>query len=163
RIHDFIPYGYDERQFCSPAFNLPVGSLSRTPFGQFPEYHTSADDLNFVKAEQLGESLILLLQVVETLERNKKYLNLNPACEPHLGKRGLYQKIGGNYDQFNSQLAMLWVLNMSDKHNSLLSISEKSGINFKVICKAADLLVESGLLREVEEVSLKELRTLHKS
>jgi len=159
RIIDFIPYGYDERQFCSPAFNLPVGSLSRTPFGQFPEYHTSADDLNFVKADKLGESLVLLIKVVETIEKNRKYLNLNPTCEPHLGKRGLYQKIGGNYDRFGFQLAMLWVLNMSDEKNSLLDISEKSGIDFLLINKAAELLVENGLLREVKVYDRKTVKS----
>src|SRR4029450_7786411 len=60
RIDDFSVYGYDERQFCSPGFNLPVGRLTRTPYGEYPQYHTSADDLHFIAPERLGEALALL-------------------------------------------------------------------------------------------------------
>jgi len=148
-IIDFLPYGYDERQYCSPGFDLPVGCLMRTPHGQFPEYHTSADNLDFVKPENLAISLSEYLAVLNIIENNKKYLNQNPKCEPQLGKRGLYKKIGGqDGDSEAFQLAMLWVLNLSDGKNSLMDISERSQLGFELIKDAADTLAEHGLLKE---------------
>jgi aminopeptidase-like protein len=145
---DFSPYGYDERQFCSPGFNLPVGCFMRTPHGQFPEYHTSADNLEFVKAEYLADSFSKCLSIFYILENNKIYLNQNPKCEPQLGKRGLYGAIGGQQDGKQQELAMLWVLNLSDGNCSLLDISERSGIRFDIIKNAADVLLEHDLLKE---------------
>ena len=145
-IIDFIPYGYDERQYCSPGFNLPVGCLTRTPHAEFPEYHTSADNLEFVTPENLAESLATILDVLFILENNRTYLNQNPKCEPMLGRRGLYQKIGGRSDSKETQLAALWVLNMSDGYHSLLDIAKRSGMHFNIIKKAADALVDCRLL-----------------
>jgi aminopeptidase-like protein len=153
KVIDFFPYGYDERQYCSPGFNLPVGCLMRTPHGQYPEYHTSADNLKFVKPENLSASLELLLNVLNIVEQNKKYLNQNPMCEPHLGKRSLYQHIGGHADSEKIQLALLWTLNMSDGQNSLLDISLRSGLDFGLISEAADILVEKNLLKEHKTLS----------
>jgi aminopeptidase-like protein len=147
-ILEFSPYGYDERQFCSPGFNLPVGCLMRTPFAKFPEYHTSADNLDFVRAEYLADSFAKCLAIIEILENNKTYINLNPMCEPQLGKRGLYRSIGGDSTENVNELALLWVLNQSDGHNSLLDIAEKSGMNFPAILKAANKLREHNLLQE---------------
>ena len=147
-IIDFFPYGYDERQYCSPGFDLPVGCLMRTPHGQFSEYHTSADNLTFVKPENLEVSFSKYLAVLNMIENNKKYLNQNPKCEPRLGKRGLYHKIGGHDDSKAFQLAMLWVLNLSDSKNSLMDISERAKLGFDLIKEAADTLAEHGLLKE---------------
>jgi aminopeptidase-like protein len=147
-ILEFSPYGYDERQFCSPGFNLPVGCLMRTPFARFPEYHTSADNLDFVRAEYLADSFAKCLAIIEILENNKTYINLNPMCEPQLGKRGLYRSIGGDSTENVNELALLWVLNQSDGSNSLLDIAEKSGMNFSAILKAANKLREHNLLQE---------------
>lgn len=146
---DFSPYGYDERQFCSPGFNLPVGRLSRKPHGEFPEYHTSADNLSFVSQEKMLESLQLLKDAVEIIESNKRYENLNPKCEPQLGKRGLYKAIGGESDQKDFQMALLWILNFSDGRHSLLDIAKRSAIPFSVVKKAAAELVKANLLREI--------------
>lgn len=151
KIIDFFPYGYDERQYCSPGFNLPVGCLMRTPHGEYPEYHTSGDNLNFVKPECLVESLSIYFKIVDLLENNKKYLNKYPKCEPQLGKRGIYTKIGAKTDSQAKQLAMLWVLNMSDSQHSLLDISNKSEIEFGTINEAANLLLENGLLEKIEK------------
>lgn len=151
KIIDFFPYGYDERQYCSPGFNLPVGCLMRTPHGEYPEYHTSGDNLNFVKPEYLVESLSIYFKVVDLLENNKKYLNKHPKCEPQLGKRGIYTKIGAQTDSQAKQLAMLWVLNMSDGQHSLLDISNKSEIEFGTINETANLLLENGLLEKIEK------------
>lgn len=146
---DFSPYGYDERQFCSPAFDLPVGCFMRTPFGEFPEYHTSADNLNFVKRDSLADSLSKLEQVVQVIENNRTYQNLNPKGEPNLGKRGLYELTGGNNQNELNHMAILWVLNLSDGKHSLLDISERSGMSFKTIKQAADALLNVQLLKRV--------------
>lgn len=147
-IVDFSPYGYDERQYCSPGFNLPVGSLTRTPHGRYPEYHTSADNLELVQPEYLADSLEKYLEVIRVLEGNKRYLNMNPKCEPQLGKRGLYGAFGGRKDASQYELAMLWVLNLSDGNHSLLDIADRSGLKFENVQEAADLLVQHGLLKE---------------
>jgi aminopeptidase-like protein len=155
-IQDFFPYGYDERQYCSPGFDLPVGCLMRSPHGSFPEYHTSADNLDFVRADKLEESLGCCQQVVEVLEQNRTYRSLNPKCEPQLGKRGLYAAIGGDKDSAKRQLAMLWVLNLADGAHSLLDIAERSGASFTDIRTAADALLRSGLLVPSDEPGRKE-------
>ena len=142
---DFSPYGYDERQYCSPGFNLAVGCLMRSQHGQFPEYHTSADNLDFVDAAALADSLATILAVFEVLEHDRTYLNLNPKCEPQLGKRGLYAVTGGT-DIKRREFAMLWVLNLSDGSASLLDIARRSGLPFAAIREAADLLLRHGLL-----------------
>lgn len=146
RILEFSPYGYDERQYCSPGFNLPVGCLSRTPFGEYPEYHSSADNLDFVQPAALGEAFGKLIEIVSLLENNQIYENLNPYCEPQLGKRGLYDGIGVD------TMAMLWVLNLSDGSHSLLDIAERSGLDFAAVLKAKDALANKFLLKEKESL-----------
>jgi aminopeptidase-like protein len=146
KVLKFSPYGDDERQYCSPGFNLPVGSLMRTPFGEYPEYHTSADNLEFVTPTALESSLQMLRNIIHMLETNKKYVNLNPKCEIQLGKRGLYNAIGGEWNGRDLQLALLWVLNFSDGKHSLLEISKESGIDFESINEAANRLLEHKLL-----------------
>jgi aminopeptidase-like protein len=147
-IVDFSPYGYDERQYCSPGFNLAVGSLTRTPWGKYPEYHTSADDLSLVGAEHLGDSLETYLALVNVLENNRTYVNQNPKCEPQLGKRGLYRQMGGHTESKEIELAMLWVLNLSDGGHSLLDIAERAKLRFERIAEAAAMLSGAGLIRE---------------
>jgi aminopeptidase-like protein len=149
-VEDFAPFGYDERQYGSPGFNLAVGSLTRTPYGRYPEYHTSADNLDFVKPEALEGSLRTYLAVIDVLEGNRRYLNLNPKCEPQLGRRGLYRTIGGDESGRSRELALLWVLNLSDGEHGLLDIAERSGMSFEAIRTAADALLEVELLREIE-------------
>jgi aminopeptidase-like protein len=149
---EFSPYGYDERQYCSPGINLAVGRLSRTPHGTFPEYHTSADNLEFVHTDKLGESFAACLEILSLLENNGTFLNLSPKCEPQLGKRGLYRMIGGQSDAGLNEMAMLWVLNLSDGCHSLLDIAERSGIRFESILRAANALREHRLLREKFEI-----------
>jgi len=151
-IRDFSPYGYDERQFCSPAFNLPVGCFMRTPFGEFPEYHTSADNTDFVEPETLSDSLSKLIDTIFVIENNKKFLNQNPKCEPNLGKRGLYEHIGGDTDKGIDKMALLWVLNLSDGSNTLLDIAERSNMDFKAIKKAADALLDVELLEKADKL-----------
>lgn len=149
-LRDFSPYGYDERQYCSPGFNLPVGSLTRTPHGCYPEYHTSADNLDFVKPDALAESLGYFLDVIEILEKNRRFRNVNPKGEPQLGKRGLYNTLGGRTDAKIAEMALLWVLNLSDGSYALLDIAERSGLPFSQIVEAADILYAQKLLQVVE-------------
>jgi aminopeptidase-like protein len=146
-VEDFEPMGYDERQFCSPGFDLPVGRLSRTPNGKYAEYHTSADNLEFVKSDKLGGSLDLLLKIVETWEANRTLRNLAPYGEPQLGKRGLYRTTGGVSDN-TEEAALLWVLNFADGAHSLLDIARRSGLSFTAISTATDRLEKAGLLAE---------------
>jgi aminopeptidase-like protein len=146
QVLDFTPYGYDERQYCSPGINLPVGCFMRTPNGRYPQYHTSADDLTLVTPSSLAESLLQLLRVIQVFEENDCYLNLNPKCEPQLGRRGLYRQMGGLKDAAASEMAMLWTLNLSDGKHTLLDIAIRSGVPFAQISQAADALRKAGLL-----------------
>jgi aminopeptidase-like protein len=147
-IIDFIPYGHDERQFCSPGFDLPVGCFMRTPDSRSVQYHTSADNLDFVHPRNLGESLSKCLELIGLLEANKRYVNQIAKCEPQLSRRGLYRAIGGERDSGMKEITMLWVLNLSDGGHTLLDIAERAGLGFAAVRQAADVLVEHGLLRE---------------
>jgi len=144
-ILEFSPYGYDERQYCSPGFNLAVGCLMRSVWGSFPEYHTSGDNLDFIRPPQLAGSLRVCAATVNVLENNRRYCSLNPYCEPQLGRRNLYRSTGG--DTIGAEInARLWVLNLSDGEHTLLDIAERSRIPFSTISEAADLLCQNGLL-----------------
>ena len=120
----------------------------RTMYGHFKEYHTSADDLKFVNEKHLGDSFVKYLKIIFVLENNTKYLNLNPKCEPQLSKRGLYTTLGGQKVDDLTKTAIQWVLNLSDGKNSLLDISNRSGINFEVIVNAANMLMQNNLLQK---------------
>jgi len=145
-IEAFTPYGYDERQFGSPGFDLAVGCLMRTPHGRYPEYHTSGDNLEFVRPASLAGTLARCLEVVEVLEGNGTYRNTRPWGEPQLGRRGLMDAIGGVDDRGALHMAILWVLNLSDGAHDLLAIAERSGLAFRVVRAAADLLLRHELL-----------------
>ncbi|HEX5483376.1 MAG TPA: DUF4910 domain-containing protein [Terriglobia bacterium] len=149
-ILEFSPYGYDERQYCSPGFNLAVGCLMRSVWGSFPEYHTSADNLDFIQPTQLAGSLRVCTAIMDVLEGNRRYRNLSPYGEPQLGRRGLYRSTGG--ESIGAEInARLWVLNFSDGEHSLLDIAERSGLPFILIREAADLLLANGLLVPARE------------
>jgi aminopeptidase-like protein len=149
-ISEFSPYGYDERQYCSPGFNLAVGCLMRSAWGSFPEYHTSADNLDFIQPSKLAGSLRICAAIVDVLENNRHFRNLSPYCEPQLGRRGLYHSKGGV--AITAEInARLWVLNLSDGGHSLLDIAERSRLPFSLISEAAGLLLENGLLSVVED------------
>jgi aminopeptidase-like protein len=148
-ILDFSPYGYDERQYCSPGFNLPVGCLMRSVWGSFPEYHTSADNLDFIKPQQLAASLRVCAAIVDVLENNCRYRNLSPYGEPQLGRRGLYRATGQGITAETN--AHLWVLSLSDGDHSLLEIAERSKIPFSMISEAAELLCKQGLLSLIDQ------------
>lgn len=142
----FSPYGYDERQYCSPGIDLPVGCLMRSVHTTFPEYHTSADNLDFIRWESLQASLDTCLEVFDLLENNRTYLNNSPKGEPQLGKRGLYEGLNAGAERREHELALLWVLNLSDGRHSLLHIAERASLPFPVIQRAATALAATDLL-----------------
>ena len=168
-VKNFFPTGSDERQFCSPGFNLPIGSLTRSMYGEFKEYHTSADNLSFVSKDGLKGSFETLVEIIIELENNFKefknkknnkikknnnneiiYLNLNPKCEPQLGKRGLYHTIGGPKDGISPNIeAFLWLLNFSDGDYTLAEISKKCQIPENELIKYAEILIENKLLKKI--------------
>ncbi|HEY9759827.1 MAG TPA: DUF4910 domain-containing protein [Oculatellaceae cyanobacterium] len=144
----FRPTGSDERQYCSPGFNLPVGSIMRTMYGCYKEYHTSLDNRDFISFDAIEESVKIYLEVCEALEANRTYLNVKPYGEPQLGKRGLYPTIStGNAAAFVN--ALLWFLNFSDGEHDLLSIAERSGIGVKLLAEVASRCLEQGLVEVV--------------
>jgi aminopeptidase-like protein len=145
-ILDFSPDGYDERQFASPGFDLPVGWLTRTPGGRYPEYHSSGDDLSLVDPASLADSLDACLAVIDVLESDAMYRSTNMKCEPQLGRRGLYGAAAGSGGTAPSRSAVLWVLNFSDGAHSLLEIAESSGLPFDEVREAARALLRAGLL-----------------
>ena len=148
QMHDFSPYGYDERQFCSPGFNLPVGLLQRSSFGTFPEYHTSADNLDFIRPEHLAASFAMIMDIIDVLEGNWTPVNLSPKGEPQLGRRGLLSPFGGHKVNSEMTMAYLWVLNLGDGSHSLLDIAERSDMPFATIAQAADRLRHAGLVSD---------------
>jgi aminopeptidase-like protein len=171
QIREFYPFGSDERQFCSPGINLPVGVLMRTPYYEYKEYHTADDNLKFIKKKHLNDSLITLCKIISKLEnekisekpKNKKiiklkhdtYLNLKPNCEPQLGRRKLFTMKGAafgtdkNESENIRQLAIFWLLNFSDGVHSLRDIAKKSDLSLPLLKKSAKRLVEKKLLKKL--------------
>jgi aminopeptidase-like protein len=143
-VRDFVPTGYDQRQYCSPGFDLPVGSFMRTPNAEYAQYHTSADNLDFVRPEGLGDSWRLIRLAIHILQEDRRYLNLSPKGEPRLGPRSLFADA--------ERLGLLWILNLSDGRHTLLDIAERSRVPFWTLLEGARRLEESGLLREVSEL-----------
>ena len=156
KVIEFEPYGYDERQFCSPGFDLPVGLLQRSRFGTFPQYHTSADNPAFIAPEHLAESLRAIWRVIEITESNFTPLNLSPKGEPQLGRRGLYATTGGDKDGPARAMAYLWVLNQADGSKTLLDIAERAGLPFHVLLDAARVLQKAGLVTDAPPSTTKD-------
>lgn len=150
KIIDYFPPGSDERQYSSPSFRIPTGLLMRTTFPEFSEYHTSRDDLDYVKSNYLADTLLKHLQSFFIIEKNKIYLNLNSECEPQLGKRGLYKLIGSQKEGYLNEFALIALLTLADGKNSLLDISERANIDFRLLSNAADILIKNNLIKEIE-------------
>jgi aminopeptidase-like protein len=149
-IVPFNPYGYDERQFCSPAFDLPMGCLMRSVHGTFPEYHTSADNPDFVKPEALDQSYEVVATLLDLLDANWMYVRTDGRGEPQLGRRGLYRAIAGQKEAGGaSQMDLLWLLNLADGKHSLLEMAERAGTPFGRLQKAVRLALDADLIREV--------------
>jgi aminopeptidase-like protein len=144
----FNPYGYDERQFCSPGFNLPVGCLMRGVHGTFPEYHTSADNLDFVKPEALDRSYAILEELLDLLDKNCTYQRVDGRGEPQLGRRGMYRAIAGQREAGGAtQMDLLWLLNLADGRHSLLDMAIRADVAFACLEAAARMALDAGLIR----------------
>lgn len=150
-LHEFSPLGYDERQFCSPGIDLPMGRLMRSEHGQFDQYHSSGDDLDFITPRALEESLDACRSLIHILENNRTYQNRKPKGEPQLGEYGIYRAFGKADDRGQLQEAILWLLNLTDGTNDLLSISRRSGLPFDLLDRAAKLLLSHDLIVHSEE------------
>jgi aminopeptidase-like protein len=144
-VRAYSPYGYDERQFNSIGFDLPFGRLSRTPHGEYPEYHTSADNLSYVRPPELVDAYTAVLEIIDVLENDRTYRNLSPYGEPQLGKRGIYPTTGGR-SASDAVMAMLWTLGYSDGSTSLLDIARVADLSFTDIRAAATTLAGARLL-----------------
>jgi aminopeptidase-like protein len=104
--------------------------------------------LDLVRPENLADSLSIYLDVIEILESNSTYVSLYQKCEPQLGRRGLYRALGGHPDAGKIEMALLWVLNMSDGRHSLLDIAERSELPYREISNATKILIAHDLLKE---------------
>ena len=144
----FSPIGSDERQYCSPGYNLPFGSLMRTMYGKYDEYHTSLDNKDYISFEAMEQIVVIYLDIVKTMELDGYYINQQPYCEPQLGKRGLYPQLGDKSEKSDSVRKLMYLLNYSDGNNSVLDIAEKLSVS--VLEMEAELikLKKSSLLIE---------------
>jgi aminopeptidase-like protein/aminoglycoside N3'-acetyltransferase len=150
QIINFTPAeGSDERQFCSPGFNLPVGSLMRTRYRHYPEYHTSDDNKDIICFESMEKIINIYTEIIKCIEKNEVYINTNPFCEPQLGKRNLYPTIGSQVNLGNFVETMMWVLNLADGSNDLIAISAKSNLKLSDIYNVIDILIEKELLIKI--------------
>nr|BFE56503.1 DUF4910 domain-containing protein [Dactylosporangium thailandense] len=140
------PYGYDERQFCSPGFDLPVGRLTRAPHATYPEYHTSADDLSFVSAAQVRAAIEVVLTAFDAIEAGLVPRNLAPYGEPQLGRYGLFRSLGGELRDDSPELATLWLLSLGDGEHHLVDVAERAGLPLPAVVAVARRLREAGLL-----------------
>ena len=143
---DFSPYGYDERQFCSPGFDLGVGRLSRRVHGEYPEYHTSNDNLEFVTGASVADAVAVVLEILDLIDRNERVVSRRQFGEPQLGRRGLYSSTGGAIDSRSIETAYLWVLNLADGNHDLIDMATRSGLSPDAIVEAVRRLVAAELL-----------------
>ncbi|MFN7964288.1 MAG: DUF4910 domain-containing protein [Acidobacteriota bacterium] len=146
QVIDFFPFGYDERQFNAPGIGIPFGSLMRGQHGQFPEYHTSADSLEFVSDAQLLDAVDACESICQALDANPCFKNLAPFGEPQLGRRGIYRAMGGRSDLGELTTAMLWVLQLSDGQRTVLEMVERSKLPHETVQRAVELLHENKLI-----------------
>jgi aminopeptidase-like protein len=145
-IHDFFPTGSDERQYCSPGFNLPVGSLMRSMYGKYPEYHTSADNRNFISFAAMEQSVEKYLKIIDVIENNYTYINKIPNCEPQLGKRGLYPTLGSQKSISEYIKSLMWLLNLADGEHDLIEIANISKLPIESFFEVAKKLKEQDIL-----------------
>ncbi len=146
-VLDFFPSGSDERQYCSPGFNLPVASVMRSMYGSYPEYHTSLDNRDLLSIRAVRESIDVYERIMRTLETNRRYVSRVPMCEPQLGRRGLYGTLGTR-DSTRFTDALLWVLNYADGEHDLLEVAEMSGIALDELAQAGAACQDAELLSE---------------
>lgn len=149
--YSFLDRGSDERQYCSPGVDLPIASIMRSKYGQYPEYHTSLDDLSLISQKGLEESFTVLKDCIEALERNRIW-KTTVTCEPHLGKRGLYSKLKTDKAMAldDGVLTMKHLIAYADGKSDLLSIAEQIGVCVSALHPVVDALVEADILAEIK-------------
>ena len=154
-LRGFVPWGTDERQFCSPGFDLPIGVLTRTPNGLYPEYHTSADNLDLIAPEHLADTLAALLEIVESVDANDVFLRTEPHGEPQLSRHALEGTMTGSLltGGDREKQALFWLLNLADGDHDLLAVAERAGVPFEFVRRTADNLEQAGLLRRGDDTS----------
>jgi len=146
-IRSFRPnWGSDDRQYCSPGFNLPLGSIMRSSYDEYPEYHTSLDNRDLVSFPAIVEAIDLYELVMRSLDANGVYRNTRPHGEVQLGKLGLYPPMGNYQENLDQVAAMLWLLNLADGNSDLIAISERSGVDIRLLDHFAGVLKELGIL-----------------
>src|SRR5262249_48967109 len=143
----FSPYGNDERQFCSPGFNLPVGAITRSGHDRSERHHTSADDMASISPDALAGTVLAALEILRVLEGDATVVSLNPKCEPQLGRRGLFRSFGGRTEQAALESGLLWVLSSGDGEHTLLDVAKRSGLPFAVIDESARALEGADLVQ----------------
>ncbi|MDQ7834255.1 MAG: DUF4910 domain-containing protein [Humidesulfovibrio sp.] len=155
-VLDYWPGGSDERQYCSPGFNLPVGVLARTIYAAYPQYHTSQDNRDFVSFPAMCDSIDLCFAVALLLERNHVFRRTNPYCEPFLAKHNLHAPLGGQRLPGAWKKARQWILNLSDGTCDLLHMAQRSGLDYWLLTEVASELEKAGLI--IRSASPKGLR-----
>lgn len=147
--YSFLKRGSDERQYNAPGVDLPVCAICRSKYGEYPEYHTSKDNLDFISPEGLAGAFEVYKQCITVLENNYKY-KINVLCEPQLGKRGLYPTISqkGSYDAIK---AMTDFIAYADGNNDLIDISNIIGVSVKNLTSIIEKLKINELIEEVSE------------
>tara|TARA_B100000767_G_scaffold275756_1_gene315103 strand:+ start:7637 stop:8908 length:1272 start_codon:yes stop_codon:yes gene_type:complete len=143
--YSWLDRGSDERQYCSPGVDLPISSITRTKFGEYPEYHTSLDNFNVVTKKGLNDSLVLYLECIDIFEKNRFYPKVKVFCEPQLGKRGLYPNISTK-ESGKTVKNMMNFISYCDGSNSILEISEICGIPFEESFGYYMKMKENGLM-----------------
>lgn len=145
-VIDFDPVGSDERQYCSPGFNLPVGSLMRSKYHEYEEYHTSFDNKNFISFEALSDTISMYYTFVEALEINGYYKNTIQFCEPNMNKRELYEDLNGALTMPTQLSTRMRLINYMDGKNSLLDFCEKYRLFIIDLKDEIDLLTRKGVI-----------------
>jgi aminopeptidase-like protein len=151
KVVDFHPLEGDERQYCSPGFNLPVGSIRRREPGQFPQYHTSLDDKSLVSFDALAESIDIIDEILQGLEADERFISECPYGEPMLGKRGLYRSLGSQKVTEEDTRRVFYLLNYADGRHSLREIADKMGCRVLDLVPISERLVGAGLIRRAKE------------
>jgi len=161
--YPFSPLGSDERQYSSPGFRIPISTICKDKYYEYPEYHTSLDNLSFVNGEQILESLVLYQDATRILDQNANFVSNISKGEVRLGSRGLYPKTGGsinqpaiggfNVEQGNSELDVIsWLLFMADGKNDLVTIAERSGIAYTDLLRVGQMLLSKKIIRSVQQI-----------
>jgi aminopeptidase-like protein len=144
-FRDYVPRGSDERQYCSPGFNLPVGSLMRGVYAEYPQYHTSLDNKSLISFAALQRSIDTYEEMCRALDCNVTFRNLFPYGEPQLGRRGLYPTLGA-VDESRSANALMWLLNLADGSHDILAMADRSGLPVEQLWQVAMVAEKQGLL-----------------